>query len=86
MTNVNEKECIAAGVNPLDVKRIAKGLSRYAKEAHKLGIQVFGGSGCGSLRFDDGGSGNLILADLDGDFNGGHGACDESGDGLLRGE
>lgn len=54
MARVNEKECEAAGLNPLDVKRIAQGLSRYAKEAQKLGIQVFGGSGCGDLRFDGG--------------------------------
>ncbi|SEI11449.1 hypothetical protein SAMN05660691_03825 [Rheinheimera pacifica] len=86
MASVNEKECEAAGLNPLDVKRIAQGLSRYAKEAQKLGIEVFGGSGSGSLRFDDRGNGNLFLAVLDGDFNGGHGAADESDDGLIRGE
>lgn len=86
MASVNEKECEAAGLNPLDVKRIAQGLSRYAKEAQKLGIQVFGGSGSGDLRFDDGGDGKLILADLDGDFDGGDGATSESDDGLIRGE
>lgn len=86
MASVTEKECEAAGLNPLDVKRIAQGLSRYAKEAKKLGIEVFGGSGSGSLRFNDGGNGNLILADLDGDFDGGDGGCDEIDDGLIRGE
>lgn len=86
MASINENECEAAGLNPLDVKRIAQGLSRYAKEAQKLGIQVFGGSGSGDLRFDDGGNGKLILADLDGDFDGGDGAASESEDGLIRGE
>lgn len=86
MASINENECEAAGLDPLDVKRIAQGLSRYAKEAQKLGIQVFGGSGSGDLRFDDGGNGKLIIADLDGDFDGGDGACSESDDGLIRGE
>ena len=86
MASINENECEAAGLNPSDVKRIAQGLSRYAKEAQKLGIQVFGGSGSGDLRFDDGGNGKLILADLDGDFDGGDGAAGESDDGLIRGE
>jgi hypothetical protein len=86
MASVNEKECEAAGLNPLEVKRIAQGLSRYAKEARKLGIVVFGGSGCGSLRFDDGGKSSLVIANLDGNFSGGHGAADEGEDGLIRGE
>ena len=86
MASVNEKECEAAGLDPLDVKRIAQGLPRYAKEAQKLGIQVFGGSGSGDLRFDDRGNGKLILADLDGDFDGGDGSASESEDGLIRGE
>jgi hypothetical protein len=83
---IHEQECKAAGVDIEDVKRIAKGISRYAKEAKKLGICVFGGSGDGTLRFDDGGNGSLILADLDGDFDGGDGAAEEDDDGLLRSE
>lgn len=86
MARVNNSECEAAGLDPLEVKRIAKGLSRYAKEAQQLGIQVFGGSGTGDLRYDDGGNGRLILADLDGDFDGGDGSSIPGGDGLLRGE
>lgn len=83
---VNQAECEAAGLDPLEVERIAKGISRYAKKAEALGIQIFGGTGSGSLRFDDGGPGRLILADVDGDFEGGDGGSVPSGDGLERGE
>lgn len=86
MALVHGDECEAAGLDQDKVRRIAKGLSRYAKEAEELGIMVFGGSGSGSLRFDDGGSGYLIIADLDGRFSGGDGAAIEDADGLLRGE
>lgn len=79
---VNRKECQAAGLDPAEVARIARGLSRYAKPAQSLGVQVFGGGGGGQLRFCDGGSGDLILADLDG----GDGASSHDADGLLRGE
>ena len=86
MAIINNKECEVAGLNLLDVKRITKGLSRYAKEAQKLGIEIFGGSGSGSLRFDDRGGGKLILAELDGNFDGGDGAACEDDNGLIRGE
>jgi hypothetical protein len=79
-------ECIAAGIQQDEVQRIANGLSRYAKQAEKLGIHIFGGAGSGSLRFDDGGNGCLILADLQGNFDGGDGSHDISDDGLVRGE
>lgn len=52
MMIVNEEECIAAGLDPKEVKRIASGLSRYAKKAGKLGLKVFGGSGGGTLLAD----------------------------------
>lgn len=87
---VNEDECEAAGLDPKEVERIAKGLSRYAREARKLGIEIFGGSGTGSLRFDDGKPpGRLIIAFLDGHFDGGdggQGSSTENQDGLIRGE
>jgi|TARA_B100000929_G_C15453411_1_gene401963 hypothetical protein len=83
---VNDAECEAAGLDPREVERIAKGLSKYAKQAEALGIQVFGGTGSGSLRFNDGGSGKLIVAHLAGDFDGGDGGSGPSGDGLERGE
>lgn len=86
MTRINESECEAAGLDPKEVKRIASGLSRYAKQAEKLGICIFGGSGAGSLMVNDGEPGRLVVADIDGDFDGGNGACQEDENGLLRGE
>ncbi len=84
--SVNKAECEAAGLPAGEVERIAKGLSRYAKQAQSLGIQVFGGTGYGTLRFNDGGPGKLIVANLDGDFDGGDGGSGPSDDGLERGE
>jgi len=83
---VNEPECIAAGLDPKEIKRIAKGLSRYARQAEKMGLTIFGGSGTGSIRYDDGGLGSLLVAEIDGNFDGGDGTTPFSNDGLLRGE
>lgn len=76
-----------AGLDPKEVRRIAAGLSRYAREAAALGLEIFGGSGTGDLRTEaDARRAGLILARLDGSFNGGDGASDYDEDGLLRGE
>lgn len=83
---VNEKECEALGLDIKEVERIAKGLSRYGKQAEALGVDVFGGSGSGSLRKDLDGEGQLVVAYLDGCFDGGDGATREDENGLLRGE
>ena len=40
---VNESECEAADLDAEEVERIARGLSRYAKQAEALGLQIFGG-------------------------------------------
>jgi hypothetical protein len=82
----NDAECQAAGLDPAEVARITRGLSRYAKQAQALGLCVFGGSGSGSLRKDDHPRGALVLASLDGVFDGGDGACAPDDDGLMRGE
>ncbi|QYC52569.1 hypothetical protein [Salmonella phage SSBI34] len=84
----NVDECEAAGLDPKEVERIAKGLSRYGRQAAALGIQIFGGgSYSGSLRFvQHGEQGALVIADLDGMFEGGDGATFPDKDGLLRGE
>ena len=81
-------ECEAAGLDPKEVQRIANGLSRYARQAEKLGLTIFGGgSGSGSLRFfDDPDKGALIVAWLDGMYDGGDGAEESHQDGLTRGE
>lgn len=84
--NVNTNECVAAGLDPAEVRRIALGLSRYAKQAASLGIQLFGGGTGGQLRISDGTHGDLILATLDGNFDGGDGAIHPDEHGLLRGE
>lgn len=89
MAIVNIRECKAAGVDYKKVESISRRISRAAKEAAALGIVVFGGAGSGSLRFRDRPDelvGPLILAHLDGTFDGGDGACSDREDGFERGE
>jgi len=87
---VNDNECIKAGLDPDEVERIAKGLSRYGRQAKKLGLTIFGGSGSGTLRIHDDpydmNGRALIVASVNGDIDGGDGACGEDDEGLLRGE
>ena len=83
---VNEAECEKAELNIKKVESIARRLSRAANEAVSLGLTVFGGSGSGSLRFYDGSGKDLVVATLDGIFDGGDGATREDDEGLLRGE
>jgi hypothetical protein len=85
--HANEDECIKAGLDYEEVKRIAKGLSRYAKQAEKLGLTIFGGSS-GRLEFDDNGNGynSLVIAILDGRYDGGCGGTHVDDEGLERTE
>jgi len=83
---VNYDECEAANVDPEKIKRIAQRLSKCGKELNAMGLEVFGGSGIGTIRQSANGDGSLILAYLDGIFDGGDGAAIEGNDGLLRGE
>lgn len=83
---INENECHAAGLDPKEVERIARGLSRYGKQAEQLGLQIFGGGTGGSLRRSGYPNWALIIAHLDGNFDGGDGACAPDDEGLLRGE
>ena len=84
---INENECDEAGLSHDEVTKIAKGVSRYALMAQKLGLGIFGGSSAGTLRFyENPDSPPLIIASLDGDFDGGDGAVRIDDDGLLRGE
>ena len=86
---VNEDECEAAGLDPKKVESIARRLSAAGREADKLGITIFGGSSSGSLRIHDKKGPQeraLILADIDGYFDGGDGGYKEDDEGLLRGE
>jgi hypothetical protein len=91
---INDDEIAAAGFDETDKKKIAsiaRRISKAAKEAEEMGIEIFGGTGSGSLRFNDGGWGGsvsaaLIIANLDGSFDGGCGASSWDENGLLRGE
>ena len=87
MAHVNTDECEAAGLDPKEVLRIAKGISRYVLQANALGMFVFG-SGEGDLRYTDQPrvAGDLKVAVLDGIIDGGAGDDHDWGDGLRRGE
>lgn len=45
--------CIAANVDPMKVESLAKRLEKLGKEAEKMGLHIFGGSGAGSLRTNE---------------------------------
>ena len=84
-----EESCLYLDMTDVEVaelKKIAAGFSRYGRRAEKLGIHVFAGSGTGSLRMSDGTDRAIILAWLDGIYDGGDGACREDENGILRGE
>lgn len=83
---INHKACEKVGLNIKKVQSIARRISKAAKEAEELGIDIFGGSGTGSLRFDDNGERNLIIGYIDGVFDGGDGGSMEDDEGFLRGE
>ncbi|MFD1034118.1 hypothetical protein ACFQ15_05585 [Sphingomonas hankookensis] len=85
-----DDECRAAGLDPVEVDRIARRIARAARDAQRLGLTVFGGSGHGSLRLcgntDDRGR-PLIVAGIDaGSWDGGDGGYGPANDGLNRGE
>lgn len=93
MAFVYDAECRAAGIDPEAVSRIARRMERAARDAQKLGLTVFGGSGSGSLRVTSSAigatimDGNIVVAHIDGGlWDGGDGACGRGPDGLMRGE
>lgn len=81
---IDDAACDKAGIPIKDVMSIMRRLSKAGKDAQSLGIKIFGGSGHGSLRIEVGGRA-LVLADLDGMFDGGDGATIPDGD-LRYGE
>ncbi len=94
---IYEDEVRAAGFDEDQLKRIAsisRRISKAAKEASGMGIEIFGGTGNGTLRYNDKkgeesgatSSSGLILSELDGCFDGGCGATMWDNYGLLRGE
>ena len=92
MSEVLEKECTYAGLDVKEVASIARGLSKYARKAEKLGLHIFGGSGTGQLRWEEDAMAHndhvLIVAFLDGHFTGGDGSAGYiySEEGLVRSE
>ena len=87
MANIDEIACEKAGLDYKKVKSITNRISKAAKEAEEMHLCVFGGSGSGSLRFTDpDGKGNIIVASLDGNIDGGDGASLPDEDGIYRGE
>ena len=87
-----QAECAAAGLDERKVTALASRLARAARDARKMGLTVFGGSGAGSLRWRKPGETNprlapLVVAHIDGfNFDGGDGAEHQDEDGLWRGE
>jgi hypothetical protein len=82
-------ECEAAGLDVKQVDRIAKRLESAARDARKLGLEVFGGSGSASLRVMERGDTEraLVVADISGgSWNGGDGSYGPDENGLNRGE
>lgn len=79
MAYIDPAAITRAGLDAKKIESIAARLSRAAREAHALGIKVFGGSGAGTLRIDCDGR-PLIIADLQGNFDGGDGAEHHDGD------
>ena len=84
---VNKKECTHAGLDIKKIESIARRISKAAKEAGEIGVEIFGGSGTGTLRFsDDRDKRPLLIAVLDGIFDGGDGGAIDDDENLLRGE
>jgi hypothetical protein len=82
----NEAECRALGLDPDEVERIARRLDRAARDARKLGLEVFGGSS-GSLRSITSGKPLVVAEITGGTWNGGDGATmRDDDDGLTYGE
>lgn len=75
------------GISVSKVRKIAALINEAGKLASQSGITIFGGSGTGTLRKPRGAEDRLfILADLEGNFDGGDGACFRDTEGFLRGE
>jgi hypothetical protein len=93
MAYVNDRECDAAGLDPKVVERLARRIEKCAKECQALGITIFGGAHSGDLRADEANRGarrvnerQLILAHMEGAWDGGDGGSNQDENGLQRGE
>lgn len=73
LTGRELENCARFGLDPKAVASLARRFSRLGVEAQRLGIEVFGGSGAGSLRPLGAGGAQNTLAELLGHFDGGDG-------------
>lgn len=81
------KECEYVGIDYKEIQKLKKQLNKCGKMASALGVTVFGGSGCGSIRAIDSDNRVLILDELAYDvWDGGDGSTRTTYDGLCIGE
>lgn len=75
MSYVRDERCEEFGLDRKKVAGLTRRISKAAREAHEMGLVVFGGSGAGTLRFNRSAFGGerTSVADLDGHFDGGDG-------------
>lgn len=87
MIYADEESCRAAGVDPKKVESIARRLTKLGKEADGIGLFIFGGNGCGTLRtWKETEEGQIVVAHLGSvSWDGGDGAIREV-DGVQYGE
>lgn len=89
MMSVDEEACEFAGLDIKRVKSVVRRLSSAMRDADRMGLFLFGGSGHGTLRKEMDGHpifSTLIIADIDGCVDGGDGAATFDDRGLQWGE
>lgn len=79
MIYADEESCKAAGIDPKKVESLARRLDKLGKQAEKMGLFIFGGSGAGTLRTNEEYEHGQIVVG----FIGGGGTWD-GGDGGVR--
>lgn len=88
MIYADEESCKAAGVDPMKVESLAKRLEKLGREASKMGLFIFGGSGSGTLRTRESyGNRNIVVASFGegSEWDGGDGSTIMI-DGVIYGE
>ena len=76
--HANKEECDKAGLDYREVKKLARNLESAAVALGEMGVTVFGNNGCGQLLFNEkNGRGDLIVARINGTFDGGDPGTDE---------
>lgn len=85
MAILHEKECEHAGIDHAALLKVARRLERDLKDLGRLGVYLFAGSTI-TLRVADGMENHLVVADLNGNADGGDGDTRIADDGFMRGE